>query len=196
MSTTSWKLTAAGLGVMALTGLAGCGSDGIAQQQDLEYVDSSIATRTDLFLDPTLDNRPMTLAQLGGERASAIPIQVEVFDSVAAAWRRSADGTVLPRNADNLVAVWEVYDVRDGNGIQGAQAVDRELEGGIDYQPGDVDLPTVDGVDIERPGDRLARENPGENLYVLVDWIDRFSFLNDRDYELARELNERHPGCL
>ena len=129
-------------------------------------------------------------------RASAIPIQVEIFDSVAAAWRRGSDGSVLPRNADNLVAVWEVFDVRDGTSLEGAQAVDRELEGGIDYHPGNSELPTVEGVDIDRPGDRLANEHPGENLYVLVDWMDRLGYLNDRDYELARELNERHPGCL
>jgi hypothetical protein len=195
MSTTSWKLTAAGLGVIALASVAGCGSDGVVTA-DLEFVDSSVATRMDLFLDPTLDNRPLTLEQLGGERASAIPVQVEIFGPVAAAWRRSDDGVELPRNAENLVSLWRVYDVRGGAPIEGAQTVDRELEGGLDFQPGDSELPSVEGVDIERPGDRLASENPNENLYILVDWVDRLSFLRDDDIELARMLNERHPGCL
>lgn len=194
MSTTSWKLTAAGLGVIALASVAGCGSDGVVTA-DLEFVDSSVTTRTDLFLDPTLDNRPMTLEQLGGERASAIPVEVEVFGAVAAAWRRG-DGVALPRNEENLIAVWRVYDVRGGAPIEGAQTVDRELEGGLDFQPGESELPQVEGVDIERPGDRLASEHPNEDLYVLVDWVDRLGFLRESDFELARMLNERHPGCL
>jgi hypothetical protein len=195
MSTTSWKLTAAGLGVIALASVAGCGSDGVVTA-DLEFVDSSVATRTDLFLDPTLDNRPLTLDQLGGERASAIPVQVEIFGAVAAAWRRG-DGVELPRNADNLISVWRVYDVRSGGpDISGAQTTDRELEGGLDFQPGDSDLPSIEGVNIERPGDRLATEQPNENIYVLVDWRDRLGFLTQEDVELARMLNERHPGCL
>lgn len=181
---------------MALAGLAGCGSDGTATTADLEYVDSSIVARQDLFLDPTLDNRPMTLAQLGGERASAIPVEVEIFGSVAAAWRRSPDGAALPRNADNLVSLWEVYDVRSAPTVENAQPIDRELDGGIDYQPGDSDLPRVEGVDIERPGDRIAVDTPEENLYVLVDWTDRLGALFEADLNLVRQLNERHPGCL
>jgi len=195
MSNTSWKLTAAGLGVIALASVAGCGSSGVTTA-DLEFVDSSVATRLDLFLDPTLDNRPLTLEQLGGERASAIPVQVEIFGAVAAAWRRG-DGIELPRNADNLISVWRVYDVRSGGpDISGAQATERELEGGLDFQPGDSDLPSIEGVNIDRPGDRLATEQPNENIYVLVDWRDRLGFLTQEDIELARMLNERHPGCL
>jgi hypothetical protein len=195
MSTTSWKLTAAGLGVIALASVAGCGSDGVVTA-DLEFVDSSVIARTDLFLDPTLDNRPLTLEQLGGERASAIPVEVEIFGAVAAAWRRGEDGVALPRNEANLISVWRVYDVRGAEPIEGAQTVDRELEGGLDFQPGDSELPQVEGVDIERPGDRLASEHPNEDLYVLVDWVDRLGFLRESDFELARMLNERHPGCL
>jgi hypothetical protein len=193
---TSWKLTAAGLGMVALASVAGCGSDGGVVTADLEYVDSSVATRMDLFLDPTLDNRPLTLAQLGGELGGAIPVQVEIFGPVAAAWRRGEDGLELPRNAENLVSLWRVHDVRSGRSIEGAQTVDRELEGGLDFQPGDSELPRVEGVDLERPGDRLLDQNPDENLYVLVDWFDRLRFLQQEDFELARMLNERHPGCL
>lgn len=204
MSTTSWKLTAVtrvvGAGVVGLLGVVGCGSDGVVTA-DLEFVDSSIASRQDLWLDPTLENRPMTLDQLGGERDTAIAVEVEIFGPVAAAWRRSEDGIALPRNRENLVSLWRVYDVRSGAELATpdlgtAETVDRELEGGLDYQPGTSELPQVEGVNIERPGDRLASEREGEDLYVLVDWIDRLSFLRQEDLELARMLNENHPGCL
>ncbi len=195
MSTTNWKLAAAGVGVVGLLGVVGCASDAVVTA-DLEFVDSSIASRQDLWLDLTLENRPMTLDQLGGERDTAIAVEVEVFGPVAAAWRRSEDGIELPRNRENLVSLWRVYDVRDGADLGTAETIDREVEGGIDYQPGTSDLPRVDGVDIERPGDRIATENAGENLYLLVDWVDRLAFLRQEDIELARMLNENHPGCL
>ncbi|MBN8616555.1 MAG: hypothetical protein J0L92_38575 [Deltaproteobacteria bacterium] len=199
--TTSWKLTAAGLGLAAMASVTGCGSDGVVTA-DLEYVDSSITTRQDLWIDLDLENRPMTIAQLGGPREGAIAVEVEIFGPVAAAWRRSEDGVALPRNADNLVSLWRVTDVRSGAELEGrdlsrAETVDRELEGGLDYQPSNSDLPMVEGVNIEAPGDRLASEHPGENLYVLVDWRDRLGFLlNREDVELMRMLSESHPGCL
>lgn len=189
----SWKIMAVGLGIAALG--AGCGtSDGVVAA-DLEYVDSSIVSRQDLFLDPTIDSRPMTLVQLGGERASAIPVDVEVFGNVAVAWRRSLEGQVaLPRNADTLVSLWRVHDVVDGTSIANAETIDAELENGPDYVPGDTSLPRVDGVNIERPGDRIATEEDG--VYILIDWIDRVGIPAEEDLELARELAERHPGCL
>ncbi|GAB4211542.1 MAG: hypothetical protein OHK0013_33370 [Sandaracinaceae bacterium] len=190
----SWKVRAMGLGIAAIGGLTGCGSSDGVVTADLEYVDSSIVSRHDLFLDPTLDNRPMTIAQLGGERASAIPVDIEIFGRVAVAWRRSELGVELPRNADNLVSLWRVHDVADGSGLVGATPIAGELERGPDYQPGDSDLPRVDGVDIERPGDRVATGEEG--LYILIDWIDRASIPSEEDLELARELAERHPGCL
>jgi len=192
----TWKMNVVGLGVAAISGLAGCGSDGVVTA-DLEYVEASIATRQDLWLDTSLENRPMTLAQLGGERSTAIPVEVEIFGPVAAAWRRDLSGADLPRNADNLVSLWRVQDVVDGSSIHNAEAVDREVEGGIDYVPGNSSLPSVEGVDMERPGDRLIDQAEDEDLYVLVDWRDRLGvLLGETDLELARMLGERHPGCL
>jgi hypothetical protein len=186
----SWKVMAVGLGLAALG--AGCGtSDGVVTA-DLEYVDSSIVSRHDLFLDPTVDSRPMTIAQLGGERASAIPVDVEIFGNVAVAWRRGV--AELPRNADNLISLWRVHDVVDGTSIVNAETIERELETGPDYVPGETDLPRVDGVNIEAPGDRIATQEDG--VYVLIDWIDRAGIPAEEDLELARELAERHPGCL
>ncbi len=194
MTNSSWKIMAVGLGIAALGAGCGAGGDGVVTA-DLEYVDSSIVARQDLFLDVTIDARPMTLEQLGGERDSAIPVEVEVFGNVAAAWRRSVAGDALPRNADNLVSVWRVMDVVDGTSVQNPTTIDAELETGPDYVPGETDLPRVDGVDIERPGDRVASAEEG--VYLLVDWVDRLGLILDRqDLEIARELAERHPGCL
>jgi hypothetical protein len=190
----SWKIRAMGLGIAAVGGLAGCGtSDGVVTA-DLAYVDSSIVSRHDLFLDPTIASRPLTLAQLGGERASAIAVDVEIFGNVAVAWRRSELGLALPRDASNLVSLWRVHDVVDGTGLAGATPIVGELEDGPDYRPGDTPLPRVEGVNIERPGDRVSTSEDG--LYILVDWIDRSSLPSDEDLELARMLGERHPGCL
>jgi hypothetical protein len=190
----SWKIMAMGLGIAAVGGLAGCGtSDGVVTA-DLAYVDSSIVSRHDLFLDPTIDNRPLTLAQLGGGRASAIAVDVEVFGNVAVAWRRSELGVALPRNADNLLSLWRVHDVADGSGLEGATPIVGELEEGPDYRPSETPLPRIDGVDIERPGDRVRTDEDG--VYILIDWIDRASIFDEDDVELARELAERHPGCL
>lgn len=191
----TWKMSVIGLGVMAASGLSACGSDGVVTA-DLEYVDSSIATRQDLWLDTSLENRPMTLAQLGGERATAIPVEVEIFGPVAAAWRRDLAGNSVPRTAENLVSLWSVEDVRGAPDVSGAEAVDREVEAGVDYVPGTSELPTVEGLDMERPGDRLVDDSQDEDLYVLIDWRDRLGFLTEEDYEIARMLGERHPGCL
>lgn len=193
MSTTSWKLAAAGLGVIALSGLSACGTSD-ARTADLEYVDGNITSRQDLFLDTSLENRPMTLEQLGGARDSAIAVEIEIFGPVAAAWRRADDGSSLPRVSDNLVSLWRVHDVVDGSAVLPTSGV---VDGGsVDYVPGSEVLPRVEGVDIERPGDRLASALPDENLYVLVDWVDRLGRIFDTDAELARILSEQHPGCL
>lgn len=164
----------------------GCGSAETGEAG--AYLVSGLGDRTDLFLAPGLDTRPMTLAQLGEENAGiAIAVDVEVYDEIAVAFARNELGGVDYTRA-NIVGLWRVLD-RD---VTNVEAIDGELEN------------TPDGP-IYVPGSSLGRINP-EGLgsttgitdapqFDLVDFSDLVDTSVFEDAALWSHLNQAHPGC-
>jgi len=99
---------------MALAGLAllGCGTGAEPGRTaaDLAYVEeSTVEGRADLYIDPSVSWRPMTLAQLD-DSASAIPVEVDIYGGVAVAWIRREGATAYERRRSDIVGLFRVLD--------------------------------------------------------------------------------------
>jgi hypothetical protein len=181
----------------ALAGLAllGCGSTGEpgSAGADLAYVgESDLEARNDLFIDPSVSWRPMTLAQLGGESATAIPVEVDIYGGVAVAWIRDVNvsGEVAPeaRRRSDIVALYRVLEhvtpVLDETVRETPEVI---TPGGPSYAAS-VD----EAIDLRQ---ELPEADRNDTDLVLIDWIDLSGIPPQQDYQLWEELQENHPGC-
>lgn len=184
----------------AVAGLAllGCSSAGEPGRTgaDLAFVaEGTIEGRADLFIDPSVSWRPMTLEQLGIDESRAIPVEVDVYGGVAVAWIRRDETTESLRTRADIVALYRVLDrVEHVTPIAGDE-LDREgEEDGPLYVPGDDEtssLPRLEREDVlQTPG---VEHVPFD--YVLIDWTDLSRIPEAHEAELWRELQENHPGC-
>lgn len=185
--TTWWGSAIAGLALLGC-GTADPGSSGA----DLAYVDeSSLESRGDLYIDPSISWRPGTLEQLGTDATRAIPVEVEIFDGVAVAWMRH-DGVLLDsRTRADIVSLYRVYE----RATVISDEIVRDEGAPVVYTPG---TGVVGSLDSRYEGSQAGAE---PNLYVelelvLIDWFDRSRIPGQDDVELWRELEDSHPGCL
>lgn len=175
------------VGVVLALGAVGCGSNGAGSAG--EYLVSGLENRTDLYVAPGLETRPMTLAQLGEENAAiAIAVDVEVYDEVAIAFERDAAGNAI-YSRDAIVGLWRVLD-RNVTGVENVETIDGELENpteGPVYVPGGTITVGRDGL----PGPGL--DQPG-----VFDNIDFGILLDTSIFDDARawtDILTAHPGC-
>jgi hypothetical protein len=180
------------VGGAALLALGGCSAGVGGATGELYMVEANLADTQGLYLDEALDSRPLTEAQfvgLYGELSpTAIPVQVEILDHVAVAWRRGEDGAVA-FSRDSLVAAWRVEGVTAP--FAGATPIDGELEnmpGGPVYVPGtSIDVGELPGLN--------------ETLLEGGDWLIVIDFTNGLDTtiftepEVFNDFNNAHPGC-
>lgn len=192
MTKTTWWARAIGVGVLGGLAMLGCGTGDTlgGAGVDLAWVDeATIEGRSDLYIDPSISWRPMTLAQLGGDGISAIPVDVEVFGGVAVAWIRREGVQEAPRTRADIVALFRVVE----HATPASDETYREGDGPV-YVP-----PTRFAGTIEAGDDAASRVDldlPVAGRYALVEFFDRSRFPPQQDIELWRELNENHPGCL
>lgn len=186
--TTLWGTAIAGLALL------GCGTGGEpgSAGADLAYVEeSTLESRTDLFIDPAASWRPVTADQLAGGATTAIPVEIDIYGGVAVAWLRGEGSDPAARRAEDIVALYRVHDR-----LEGVTPVSDELDRenpGVVYVPGDDSgLAQID-LDL---GAEAPLGNVGDLIdYVLIDWTDLSRIVEGREAELWRELRENHPGC-
>lgn len=164
------------LGLGALSAV-GCTSGISSSTEGLYVVSGDVTSRADLFLDRSIDARPLTEAQLvelgGGLSADALPVDVSLEGDALIA-------TV--RGTGEIAGTWPVLGV--------IQPIGNELDntGGPVYTP--------DGhryLDVgELPSDLTRVDLP---IDIIVDFgldVDRSVF---EEPELWQDLNRAHPGC-
>lgn len=187
---------AAVLGLVALPAAivnVGCSAASGVTTAELAYVDGSIVGRADLFLDPTVDERPHTIEQLGGERLSAIPVEVEVFGHAAVAWRRGNDGSQLPRNGDNLIGLWRIHEVVEGEAAAHVLSATEGSEEGPVYLPGEEEVGTGSSEELSLvPAANIERLRA--TALLLVEWQNQRNL--ERDLELVEEVRAVHGPCI
>lgn len=167
---------------------AGCTADVGPATSGLAYVSTDVGERADLFIDRSVGERPLTLAQLGlsAPTAQTIPVEVEVFGEVAVAWNRH-EGEIL-RNRANIVGLYHVVDRVEISG-----EVDQNDDGPV----------YVDVTETPVLTQEAARELGGSVASVpswyLVNWENRLEalerFRDSIDESLVRALLTAHPGC-
>lgn len=172
------------IGAAALLALAGCGAGTTGTSEALMWAPADITERTDLYVDTELASLPLTAVQLGGLTESTVPVEIEIFGEVAAAWDRSPEHLGSRTRAD-LVALWRVV---DGQPISGE--LDHEGEDGPIYRDVDELPPQVDTRElIEQTIDEDQRS------LVLIDFRDLTRIPLQQDVRIWRQLQESHPGC-
>lgn len=171
-----------GLGVGCSAGVGG--STG-----ELYAVEPSFAETEGLFLDESLDSRPLTetqMVELYGELSpNAVPVEVEVLNHVAVAWLRTDDGIDSRTRAD-LVAAWRVEGV-----YEGATPIDGELHnipGGPIYVPND-------GLDFGDLPDFSTGTDLTGNAYIVIDFTNGLDTSIFTQPEIFNDFNNAHPGC-
>lgn len=164
--------------------LGGCGSAGTGESG--AYLVTGLEDRTDLFVAPGYETRPMTLDQLGAEGAvGAIAVDVEIYADIAVAFARDESGAAEYTRA-NIVGLWRVLD----SGIV-IETIDDELENappGPTYVPGGS-IGRINEGGFERPN---VTDSPEFDLVDFSDLVDTSIF---EDARLWHDLNEAHPGC-
>lgn len=174
--------------VLALTGLAACSADVGSGSDTLRAVDEAAMTSQLLYMTPEASPFPMTAAELsatGADPSVAIPVRVEIFDDIAAAW--FAPGGVARVNRDGLVAVWRVEQRTPTAGeLEGSGA-----EVGV-VEPSDV------RIYLDEPTQWVSEETaevPHETVrQTILDFFD--ILIGEEEVATLARLGEYHPGCL
>lgn len=176
----------------ALVMLGGCSAGVGGATGELYMVDAELADTQGLYLDEALDSRPLTEAQMvrlyGELSPAAIPVQVEILEHVAVAWRRGEDGAVA-FSRENLVAAWRIEGVTPS--LAGATPIDGELEnmpGSPVYVPGtSIDVGELPGLT-----ETLLE---GGNWLIVIDFTNGLDTAIFTQPEIFEDFNSAHPGC-
>lgn len=183
-----WGMAVAGLALLG----CGTGAEPGRTAADLAYVEeSTVEGRADLYIDPSVSWRPMTLAQLDGS-ASAIPVEVDIYGGVAVAWIRREGATAYERRRSDIVGLFRVLDHVDAP-VPPRDEVRREGDDPV-YIEEDRFAGTVNAGGLVRQADTEGLL-PGLAHYVLVDWTDLSHLPDAEQAQLWEELRQNHPGC-
>lgn len=163
----------------------GCASEQVASTR--EYI--SVADYTDrvVFVIPGGDTRPAFSFE-DANNPDAVPVVIEFFDGVAAAWRVGSDHHKM----DNLITLYRV-----GSASAGSKSALRD-----DTVSGGTRPPSQPATPAEKPrsnglapsGVNALRSGPIQieslDQVILIDWLDRLA-----DPELFDRLSQVHVGC-
>lgn len=180
------------MATMAAFGLlAGCAADVGEGGAPLVRVDRGTISAQILFMAPELSEMPLTaveLEELGVDESEAIPVRVEIFDTVAVAWFAPDGEALIDREA--IVALWRV---RPMSG-------EVETEGSYDVtEPPTIDATgyvrsdtqTIDGLDSAQEVESTPYDAVEERI---IEFFDRAG--TPEEFEMIREIGAYHPGCL
>jgi len=183
------------IATLALAGLAACSADVGSRGDTLRAVDEGAMTSQLLYLRTDLSPFPMTAADLaasGQDATLAIPVRVEVFDTMAVAW--FAPGGEARVNRDGIMAIW---DVAQRTPIAGE--LDNNAEIGV-VEPGDApifigDL-DVGGLDpsVAIPTEQIGELPTDGVARTILDFYDILS--TEQEAAFLARLGALHPGCL
>ena len=178
---------------LGLLGAVGCATDVGERTDTLRAVDESALTTQLLFMQPELSPFPMTAAELderGTDRAEAVPVAIEVYDTVAVAWFAPDGEPIIGR--DTIVALWSVVER-----AQPAAGTVREDELITVVEPGDVtifvDLAESNTLEdeVQHPRTELPLDAVGR---TIIDFWDRLG--SPEELAMLSILQDAHPGCL
>ena len=175
--------------VLAALMAAACSADVTSSDGLLAEVDETAVTDQLLYMHD-MSPVPLTendLVTYGIERTDAIPVRVEVFDTVAVAWFAPEGEAIIDR--DYIVALWEVVDrgtplndetyspaqppevINPGEIVVGTYPVHREL--GVDVEVGQIDQ--------------------GAPSVAIIDWHNKAG--TQEELRMMRLLQSHHTGC-
>ena len=179
---------------LILTALAGalmvaCGAD-VGESGTRLVVDEARVTTDTLYMLPDVSQVPFTLAELdaqGIDAAEAIPVRVEVFETVAVAWF-APDG-VARIGGDWIIALWSVERVPVSDETARGDAPEVRQPGGTFYEGADINFDARPSYDIQLSG---VPDHAG--AVAIIDFLDRLG--TAAELSLVEELITHHPGCL
>ena len=180
------------LAAMAAVGMmAGCASDVGDESAHLVRVDAGAMMGQQLFMVPELSAVPLTRVELeaqGVDEAEAIPVRVEIFESIAVAWFAPGGEALIGR--DMIVALWRVqpiagevasdapYDVTEPPALVESVAFVQDSSNATN----EVDPSQVTATPYDAVADRI------------IDFFDRAG--TPDELAIIEELGGYHPGCL
>lgn len=177
--------------VLALAGalIAACGAD-IGEVGTRLVVDEAQVTSDLLYMLPEVSQVPFTALELeeqGIDRSQAIPIRVEIFESIAVAWFAPEGEARIGR--DWIVALWnmERVPVSDETYSSGEPEVNVP---GTTYVDADAALDRRLGYDIELS--QIVGVSAAEA--TIIEFLDRLG--TPDELAAIQELVSAHPGCL
>ncbi len=174
---------------LALAGVlaAACGAD-VGEHGTRLVIDEAQVTSDVLYMLPDVSQVPFTAIELeeqGIDASEAIPVRVEVFDSMAVAWF-APDGEARI-GGDWIIALWSVERVP----VSGETAADTPevRQPGEAFEAADVNVDTRPDYDIQ------VEQVPNHaGAVAIVDFLDRLG--TPAELDLVEELIAFHPGCL
>ncbi len=166
-----------------------CSADVTSSEGLLAEVDEATVTDQLLYMHD-MSPVPMTvndLEALGVDPANAIPVRVEIFDTIAVAWFAPEGEAIIDR--DYIVALWEVVDrgtplrdetfspeqptpvINPGEIVVGQYNVQAEL--GLDLEVGQIDQ--------------------GAAGVAIINWHNKAG--TQEELRMMRLLQTHHTGC-